>query len=197
MKFLVGFQQPGRDDTWFWHLGYVCKEVLLIPHFRHVWHLILIWWKTPGWSLFNPASFTILGNNNASGSQIDDKSGQWFGASVHSSGQDGIIVVIILIWLFKHALKKIINSFKPSSYFEMSVNWTYRRREISIAESSNAPDKEPRLRVAGRDGPWPDPSKFLTRCKFCFFRENFPNPSQRWLTRPDPSNKKLIRPNPG
>ena len=35
----------------------------------------------------------FAGNNNASGSMIDDKSKQWFGASVHSSGQDGIIVV--------------------------------------------------------------------------------------------------------
>lgn len=37
----------------------------------------------------------FAGNNNASGSMIDDKSKQWFGASVHSSGQDGIIVVRI------------------------------------------------------------------------------------------------------
>ena len=35
----------------------------------------------------------ISGNNNASGVVIDDKSRQWFGASVHSSGPDGIIVV--------------------------------------------------------------------------------------------------------
>ena len=35
----------------------------------------------------------FAGNNNASGSMIDDKSKQWFGASVHSSGPDGIIVV--------------------------------------------------------------------------------------------------------
>ena len=45
------------------------------------------------------------GNNNASGSMIDDKSKQWFGASVHSSGQDGIIVVCTFytVWLkIKH-----------------------------------------------------------------------------------------------
>jgi hypothetical protein len=42
-------------------------------------------------------TFSFAGNNNASGSQIDDKSGQWFGASVHSSGQDGIIVVRFLL----------------------------------------------------------------------------------------------------
>ena len=35
----------------------------------------------------------ISGNNNASGVVIDDKSRQWFGASVHSSGPDGMIVV--------------------------------------------------------------------------------------------------------
>ena len=39
--------------------------------------------------LFN----SLSGNNNASGVVIDDKSRQWFGASVHSSGPDGIIVV--------------------------------------------------------------------------------------------------------
>ena len=38
-------------------------------------------------------SSIFAGNNNASGTMIDDKSKQWFGASVHSSGQDGIIVV--------------------------------------------------------------------------------------------------------
>ena len=36
---------------------------------------------------------SISGNNNASGVVIDDKSRQWFGASVHSSGPDGMIVV--------------------------------------------------------------------------------------------------------
>ena len=35
----------------------------------------------------------FAGNNNASGTMIDDKSKQWFGATVHSSGKDGIIVV--------------------------------------------------------------------------------------------------------
>ena len=33
------------------------------------------------------------GNNNASGQQIDQKSGQWFGATVRSSGPNGAIVV--------------------------------------------------------------------------------------------------------
>ena len=43
--------------------------------------------------LFN----SLSGNNNASGVVIDDKSRQWFGASVHSSGPDGIIVVSWII----------------------------------------------------------------------------------------------------
>ena len=61
------------------------------------------WVLTPVCPLFNflPNGDIILlnldlnfaGNNNASGSMIDDKSKQWFGASVHSSGPDGIIVV--------------------------------------------------------------------------------------------------------
>jgi hypothetical protein len=42
---------------------------------------------------YNIYIFTFSGNNNASGVVIDDKSRQWFGASVHSSGPDGIIVV--------------------------------------------------------------------------------------------------------
>ena len=42
---------------------------------------------------FTLSSILFAGNNNASGTMIDDKSKQWFGASVHSSGQDGIIVV--------------------------------------------------------------------------------------------------------
>ena len=42
---------------------------------------------------YNALFFFFLGNNNASGVVIDDKSKQWFGASVHSSGPDGIIVV--------------------------------------------------------------------------------------------------------
>ena len=63
------------------------------------------WVFTPVCALFgffpSNGDITILlnldlnfaGNNNASGSMIDDKSKQWFGASVHSSGPDGIIVV--------------------------------------------------------------------------------------------------------
>ena len=39
----------------------------------------------------------FAGNNNASGTMIDDKSKQWFGATVHSSGKDGIIVVRIIL----------------------------------------------------------------------------------------------------
>jgi hypothetical protein len=32
-------------------------------------------------------------NNNSEGRQIDLKSGQWFGATVQSSGEDGVVVV--------------------------------------------------------------------------------------------------------
>jgi hypothetical protein len=38
-------------------------------------------------------SVLFQGNNNASGQQIDQKSGQWFGATVRSSGPNGAIVV--------------------------------------------------------------------------------------------------------
>ncbi|CAB4057648.1 ITGA8 [Lepeophtheirus salmonis] len=36
--------------------------------------------------------FDTMGNNNISGTTIDDKSLQWFGASLYSSGEDGIVV---------------------------------------------------------------------------------------------------------
>jgi hypothetical protein len=35
----------------------------------------------------------IPGNNMVEGKQIDEKSNQWFGATVKSSGEDGIILV--------------------------------------------------------------------------------------------------------
>ena len=35
----------------------------------------------------------MTGNNNDTGGPIDEKSNQWFGASVSSSGEDGVIVV--------------------------------------------------------------------------------------------------------
>ena len=37
--------------------------------------------------------FDTTGNNNDTGGPIDEKSNQWFGASVSSSGEDGVIVV--------------------------------------------------------------------------------------------------------
>ena len=37
--------------------------------------------------------FDMTGNNNGTGGPIDEKSNQWFGASVSSSGEDGVIVV--------------------------------------------------------------------------------------------------------
>ena len=51
----------------------------------------LTWLKI--WTL----SSIFAGNNNASGTMIDDKSKQWFGATVHSSGKDGIIVVCMIL----------------------------------------------------------------------------------------------------
>ena len=37
--------------------------------------------------------FDTTGNNNDTDGPIDEKSNQWFGASVSSSGEDGVIVV--------------------------------------------------------------------------------------------------------
>ena len=37
--------------------------------------------------------FDMTGNNNDTGGPIDEKSYQWFGASISSSGDDGVIVV--------------------------------------------------------------------------------------------------------
>ena len=42
----------------------------------------------------------MTGNNNSSGKQIDSKSNQWFGASVYSSGNDGVVVVSYLFVYF-------------------------------------------------------------------------------------------------
>ena len=35
----------------------------------------------------------MTGNNNDTGATIDEKSNQWFGATVSSSGEDGVVVV--------------------------------------------------------------------------------------------------------
>ena len=35
----------------------------------------------------------MTGNNNDTDGQIDQKSNQWFGATISSSGEDGVIVV--------------------------------------------------------------------------------------------------------
>ena len=37
--------------------------------------------------------FDMTGNNNDTGATIDEKSNQWFGATVSSSGEDGVVVV--------------------------------------------------------------------------------------------------------
>ena len=39
--------------------------------------------------------FDMTGNNNDTGATIDEKSNQWFGATVSSSGEDGVVVVRI------------------------------------------------------------------------------------------------------
>lgn len=51
-------------------------------------------------SLFLTNDFFNTGNNNASGQQIDQKSGQWFGATVRSAGPNGAVVVsfCLLFW---------------------------------------------------------------------------------------------------
>ena len=35
----------------------------------------------------------MTGNNNDTGAPIDEKSNQWFGATVSSSGENGVVVV--------------------------------------------------------------------------------------------------------
>ncbi len=42
--------------------------------------------------------FDTTGNNNDTGTPIDDKSNQWFGATVTSSGEDGVVVVNLNIF---------------------------------------------------------------------------------------------------
>ena len=41
----------------------------------------------------NTIPFDNTGNNNVSGEAIDEKSHQWFGATIASSGNDGYVVV--------------------------------------------------------------------------------------------------------
>ena len=53
--------------------------------------------------------FDMTGNNNDTGGPIDDKSNQWFGASITSSGDDGVIVVSDLLHSWE-GLKRIISS---------------------------------------------------------------------------------------
>jgi len=55
----------------------------------------------------------FAGNNNEDGVPIDDKSKQWFGASVHSSGPDGVIVV--RFWTF--ILYFILGRYHGISFF--------------------------------------------------------------------------------
>ena len=45
---------------------------------------------------------SVAGNNNNSEAQIDSKSEQWFGATVRSSGEDGVILVsnLFVLMLF-------------------------------------------------------------------------------------------------
>ena len=43
--------------------------------------------------------FDMTGNNNDTGGPIDEKSNQWFGASISSSGDDGVIVVRLSFFL--------------------------------------------------------------------------------------------------
>ena len=45
--------------------------------------------------------FDMTGNNNDTGGPIDEKSYQWFGASISSSGDDGVIVVRLSFLLGK------------------------------------------------------------------------------------------------
>ena len=37
--------------------------------------------------------FDMTGNNNDTGAPIDEESNQWFGATVSSSGENGVVVV--------------------------------------------------------------------------------------------------------
>ena len=40
--------------------------------------------------------FDMTGNNNDTGAPIDEKSNQWFGATVSSSGENGVVVVSLV-----------------------------------------------------------------------------------------------------
>ena len=43
--------------------------------------------------------FDTTGNNNGTSGPIDEKSNQWFGATVTSAGEDGVVVVSPKVFL--------------------------------------------------------------------------------------------------
>ena len=82
--FVIQLQKEGEKLFWQMESFYGA-----LPSFARAW----AHWPDVSNRDFTLSSILFAGNNNASGTMIDDKSKQWFGASVHSSGQDGIIVV--------------------------------------------------------------------------------------------------------
>ena len=54
----------------------------------------------------------MTGNNNDTGAPIDEKSNQWFGATVSSSGENGVVVVSFV---------QIINS-PPQKFNPFSIS---------------------------------------------------------------------------
>ena len=82
--FVIQLQREGEKLFWQMESFYGA-----LPPFSCAW----AHWPDVSNRDFTLRSILFAGNNNASGTMIDDKSNQWFGASVHSSGQDGIIVV--------------------------------------------------------------------------------------------------------
>ena len=65
--------------------------------------------------------FDMTGNNNDTGGPIDEKSNQWFGASVSSSGEDGVIVVSDGISSF--CWRSYPRLMAPSARLPVSVGW--------------------------------------------------------------------------
>ena len=85
----------GRLPLQYWEPGWVSADSVWLDRLKFIAIVI-----SGSWFIVSDKRFFYTGNNNASGQQIDQKSGQWFGATVRSAGPNGAVVVsfCLLFW---------------------------------------------------------------------------------------------------
>jgi len=98
--------------------------------------------------------FDMTGNNNDTGGPIDDKSNQWFGASISSSGDDGVIVACAPRYVYfsinKRRLEPVGTCFTAMDSFSRfseyspcrTAAWGYHRQGYCQAGFAAAATKE-------------------------------------------------------